>query len=239
MPDEHTENDSRGILHPEGMRAVRELTVGLVHELNNILGVIIGNAHLAQKDLSDAQGIEKYIREIRAAADEGRLLMQELAVLAGVGSRWGRVLSIDEIITQVVSTLDAPVALDLDPNAPSVELHPSLAHDAFVDTVCFMAEAKDVTQLSLGTRVLGGEVQITFEDDGPRPSDQVVAAMFTPFAKLDGRPKVGMRLVKLADLASRSGGRVEASARDPRGLRVTLTLPVVASADGPGVALSE
>ena len=46
MPDEDSAKKGKGILHPEGMRAVRELTVGLVHELNNVLGVIIGNTHL-------------------------------------------------------------------------------------------------------------------------------------------------------------------------------------------------
>ena len=43
----------------EYMRAVRELTVGLVHELNNVLGVIIGNTHLAQKEPTDVAGVEK------------------------------------------------------------------------------------------------------------------------------------------------------------------------------------
>ncbi len=239
MPDDQAENEPRGILHPEGMRAVRELTFGLVHELNNILGVIIGNAHLAQKDPSDSKGIEKYVGELSAAAEEGRVLMQELSVLAGVGSQWGRALSINEVVTQAVSTLDAPVALDLDPGEPSVEIHPSLAHDAIVDSLRFMAESRDVTAISLTTRVLGSEVQILVEDDGPRPSEEDVNAMFTPFAKLQGRPKVGMRLVKLADLASRFGGRVEARPRDPRGLALALTLPLAASADGPGVTLTE
>lgn len=239
MPDEDSAKGRKGILHPEGMRAVRELTVGLVHEVNNILGVIIGNAHLAQKQPTDAASVEKYIGEIRAAAEEGRLLMQELALLAGAGPRGGRAISINEAVAKAVSTLDTPVELGLDGGDPSVEIHPSMAHAALVDAIRFMAEGKDVSSIEVTTRVRGSEVELVFEDDGPSPSEVDIDAIFTPFAKLDKRPKVGMRLAKLADLASRFGGTIAAAARDPGGLRVVMTLPVAASGDGPGVALTE
>lgn len=239
MPDDDAARSGKGILHPEGMRAVRELTVGLVHEVNNILGVIIGNAHLAQKEPTDAVGVEKYVGEIRVAAEEGRVLMQELALLAGAGPRWGRAVSINEAVAKAVSTLDAPVNLGLDGGDPSVEIHPSMAHAALVDALRFMAEGKDVSSIEVTTRVRGSEVELVFEDDGPSPSEGEIDAMFTPFAKLGKRPKVGMRLAKLADLASRSRGRIVAAARVPRGLRVVMALPVAASGDGPGVALTE
>ena len=239
MPDEDSAKTGKGILHPEGMRAVRELTVGLVHELNNVLGVIIGNTHLAQKEPTDVAGVEKYLGEISAAAEEGRILMQELALLAGAGPLWKRAISINEVLANAVSTLDAPVELRLDRSDPSVEIHPSLAHDAFVDAIRFMAEAKETSSIQVTIRVRGSKVELVFEDDGPSPSERDVDVMFTPFAKLDGRPKVGMRLVKLADLASRSGGRAAARLRDPRGLRLTITLPLAASGDGPGVTLTE
>jgi signal transduction histidine kinase len=221
------------------MRAVRELTTGLVHEVNNILGVIIGNAHLARKEPSDAVAVEKYVSEISAAAEEGRLLMQELALLAGGEPRWGRPIPINDAVANAAATLDVPVEVSLDSANPSVELHPSLAHDAFVDAMLFMAEAKDVSSIEVRTRANGSEVELVFEDDGPNPSKGDIEAMFTPFAKLDRRPKVGMRLVRLADLASRSAGHVVATARESGGLRVAITLPVVASGDGPGVTLTE
>lgn len=239
MPDEDSAKGGKGILHPEGMRAVRDLTVGLVHEVNNILGVIIGNAHLAQKQPTDAVSVEKYVGEIRAAAEEWRVLMQELALLAGDGPRWGRAISVNDAVAKAVSTLDAPVELELDGSDPSVELHPSMAHAAVVDAIRFMAEGKDVSAIEVTTRASGSEVELVFEDDGPTPSEGDIDAMFTPFSKLDRRPKVGMRLAMLADLASRFGGRVVAAARDPGGLRVVLTLPVASSGDGPGVALTE
>jgi len=83
---------------------------------------------------------------------------------------------------------------------------------------------------------------LTIEDDGASPSEKELRALFTPFTKLDRRPKVGFELTRLADLASRSGGYVTASVREPHGLRIVLTLPTsngAASGNGPGVPLSK
>ena len=32
--------DGKGILHPEGMQAVRDMAAGIVHEVNNILDIL-------------------------------------------------------------------------------------------------------------------------------------------------------------------------------------------------------
>ena len=76
------ESVAEGILHPEGMRAARDLAVGVVHEINNVLGVIIGNVHLAKKNLGDVSALERYLREVRDAAEEGREVMRQLAQLS-------------------------------------------------------------------------------------------------------------------------------------------------------------
>jgi K+-sensing histidine kinase KdpD len=105
-----------------------------------------------------------------------------------------------------------------------------------------MAKTTAVTSIRVATRVVGAAAALTIEDDGARPSEKELRVLFTPFTKLDRRPKVGLELTKLADLASRSGGYVTAGVREPHGLRIVLTLPVAdgsASGDGPGVPFSK
>jgi C4-dicarboxylate-specific signal transduction histidine kinase len=90
--------------------------------------------------------------------------------------------------------------------------------------------------------VVGSAAALTIEDDGPSPSEKELRGMFSPFAKLKHRPKLGLELTKLADLAFRSEGYITAGAREPHGLRIVVTLPVSppgASGDGPGVPLSQ
>jgi len=242
MDDDRSKPSEKGILHPEGMRAARDLAAGVVHEINNVLGVIIGNAHLAKKNASSQESVEKYISEVRDAAEEGRELMRDLAILAGDESPRPRILSLNDLVNNAASALDTPVELDLSSDDPPVELDLWLAQDALVSAAKFMASARAATWMRIATRVVGSATALTLEDDAGTPSEKELATLFTPFARVDHRPKVALSLTKLADLAARSGGYVTAAVREPRGLRIVLTLPVArvaASGDGPGVALPE
>jgi signal transduction histidine kinase len=240
MAADESQVPGKGILHPEGMQAARDLAAGVVHEVNNILGVIIGNAHLAQKSASNVEALEKYMGEVRDAAEDGRELMRQLAVLAGEASFRARALSLNDLVTNVVSELGTPAELDLSAEDSTVQLDVWMAREALSGVAQFMAQTKAATSLRVATRVVGSAAALTIEDDGASPSEKELCALFTPFTKLDRRPKVGFELTRLADLASRSGGYVTASVRDPHGLRIVLTLPVsngAASGNGPGVPL--
>jgi K+-sensing histidine kinase KdpD len=242
MGDDEPQPPGKGILHPEGMRAVRDLAAGVVHEVNNILGVIVGNVHLARKNTSNSAAFEKYMGEVRDAAEEGRVLMRHLSILAGEQSLRTRPLSLNDLATNAVSGLGGPVKLDLSGDEPTVKLDIWLAQDAISGVVQLMAATKAVTSIRVATRVVRSAAALIIEDDGTNPSDEELRAFFTPFAKIERRPKVGLGLTKLADLASRFGGHVTAGVREPHGLRIVLTLPVVgdpASGDSPGVPLSK
>lgn len=242
MSKDDSQPPEKGILHPEGMQATRDIAAGVVHEINNILGVIIGNAHLAKKNVSDPAALERYMGEVRNAAEEGRKLMRDLAALAGDDSRPTRALSLNDLVSDGVTGLELSATVDLSSGDPVARLNPWLAQDALASVLQFMTATKSVASIRLATRVIGSAAALTIEDDGVSPSDEELHVMFSPFAKLDRRPNVKLGLTKLADLASRSGGHVTASVRDPHGLRIILTLPVVAdepSGDGPCVPLAK
>ncbi|MGD8606502.1 MAG: hypothetical protein PVH21_04370 [Myxococcales bacterium] len=217
--------DGKGILHPEGMQAVRDLAAGIVHEVNNILGVIIGNAHLARKSSSNAAGVEKYVGEVRGAAEEGRELMRSLAILAGQEAIKARSLPLNDLVYTALTGLGARVDFDLSGENPKVKLDLWLAQDALGSVARFMAQSRAVTHIHVATRKVGAAVALTLEDDGASPSARELSALFTPFARIDRRPRAGLALTKLADLASRFGGHVAAATREPHGLRIVLTLP--------------
>jgi signal transduction histidine kinase len=242
MSDDEARSMGRGILHPEGMQATKDVAAGIVHEINNILGVIIGNAHLAKKNASDLPAVEKYVGEVRNAAEEGRELMRDLAAFAGDNPLQTRVLSLNDLVRNAASGLDVAVTLDLNARDPVAQVNLSLAEDALGRLVQFMAATKTVASIRLATRVVGSAAVLTIEDDGVSPSEQDLRTIFTPFAKIDRRPNVKLGLAKMADLAFRSAGFVTAGVREPHGLRIVLTLPVddgARSGDGPGVPLPQ
>jgi signal transduction histidine kinase len=242
MSDDEARSMGRGILHPEGMQATKDVAAGVVHEINNILGVIIGNAHLAKKNASDLPAVEKYVGEVQNAAEEGRELMRDLAAFAGDNPLQTRVLSLNDLVRNAASGLDVAVTLDLNARDPVAQVNLSLAEDALGRLVQFMAATKTVASIRLATRVVGSAAVLTIEDDGVSPSEQDLRTIFTPFAKIDRRPNVKLGLAKMADLAFRSAGFVTAGVREPHGLRIVLTLPVddgAGSGDGPGVPLPQ
>ncbi len=240
--NDRRESEGKGILHPQGMQAARELAAGLVHEVNNILGVIIGNAHLAKKNLSDAEAVERYVGEVRHAAEEGREIMRHLSILAGDHSMRARVLSLNDLAHHGVSAIATPTEVELSIQEPTVRLDLWAAQDALSAVAGFMSATRSVTSIRVATRILGTAAMVTLEDDGPSPTNKELANLFSPFMKLDRRPKTGLSLTKLACLAARYDGHVVAAVREPHGLRVVLTLPMVEGAslgDGPGVPLSK
>jgi len=229
MGDALRPRDGKGILHPEGMRAARDLAAGVVHEVNNILGVVLGNAHLARRNASDSAAVEKYVAEIRAAAEEGRELMRQLGMLASDDSLRARPLSLNDLATNAVSGLPVEVDLDLASSDPMASLDLWLAQECLGSLALFMAESSSVQSVRVVSRVVGDAVALAFEDDGGSLTAKELRSLFTPFAKAERRPKPGIGLSRLADLAARFDGHVIATNREPHGLRVVLTLPVASA----------
>ena len=226
MGDSRRAPDGKGILHPEGMRAARHLAAGVVHEVNNILGVVLGNAYLAKKNASDPASVEKYVAEIKAAAEGGRELMRQLGVLASEESLRARDLRINDLATEAVSSVRVKVDLDLATTDPTVVLDSWLAQECLGALARYMADSSSVQSMRVASRVVGNAVALTFEDDGQSLTAKELRSLFAPFAKAERRPRAGIGLSRLADLAVRFDGHVVATNRKPRGLRVVLTFPV-------------
>jgi signal transduction histidine kinase len=226
MGERGRDPDGKGILHPEGMRAARDLAAGVVHEVNNVLGVVLGNAHLAKKNAADSVLVEKYVHEVRAAAEEGRELMRQLGSMASEDPLRPRSISLNDLATNAVSDLRIDVDLDLAGSDPEVSVDLWLAQESLSALARFMANSSSVQSLRVATRAAGHAVALTFEDDGGSLSARELRTLFAPFSNAERRPKPGIGLARLADLAARYEGHVVATNREPHGLRVVLTLPL-------------
>ncbi len=154
----------------------------------------------------------------------------DLAVLAGEQPLRTRALSLNDLIADAISEVTKPTELDLSAEDPIVQLDVLMAREALTGVSHFMAGTEAVSSIRVATRVVGSAVALTLEDDGASPSAKELSALFAPFTKLDRRPKLGLELTRIADLASRSGGYVTAGVREPRGLRIVLTLPASGNA---------
>lgn len=220
------EEESEGILHPEGMRAVRDLSEGIAHEVNNVLGVIIGNAHLSQKELADDHVAQKFLGEIRSASEAGRTLMKDLGMLTGQRAFRPHVISVNDLLERATGEITASTELDLDQRDPKVLVDLWFTQEAIGSVLAFMAACPAVSVLRATTTSDGSILRLILEDNGPTPSDAELRRLFVPLANISGRPKPLFSLTKLADLAARFEGAVVGVGTEKGGLRIELSLPL-------------
>lgn len=223
---------ARGVRNPEGMRSVRQLATGIAHEVNNILGAIIGNAHLAKGKLDADHPAQAFVTAIRDASEDGRLLMADLGRLASEQTLRKKPTDINDIVARALRDLPDGLSCrtSLGDKLPPVILDPALAVSVVRGVIEFGARSSGPEgQTDVATALVGeGDeqlVEIAVSDEGATLPDDLLETACEPFAELPRRPKVGLRLTRALDLAYRFDGRLDVTSRSPRGLTVTLSFP--------------
>jgi signal transduction histidine kinase len=210
------------------MARAGELTSGIVHEVRNGLGTILGYARLVEQTAAGSD-----------AGMAGRHIREECETLEAVIRRFvdfvkRETLQIDSF--DVVRTLyrvvsresrarpGGHVLLDRLPEALTLRGDEELLERAFENLV---RNARDAASLS-GTVVLGAwneseRVIVTVSDDGPGIPPERRQALRPFFTTRPGGLGLGLpiaqKIVQLHD------GRLELRDRQPHGLEVRLTLP--------------
>jgi signal transduction histidine kinase len=85
-----------------------------------------------------------------------------------------------------------------------------------------------------------GQVRIEVSDDGPGVAAERLPRIFERFYRAGAggsRPGSGLGLAIVAEVTAAHGGTAEAAPASPRGLRITLTLPVDQPATTPATTM--
>lgn len=90
-------------------------------------------------------------------------------------------------------------------------------------------------QVTLACRREPGRMVVTVEDDGPGPADQDLERVFEPFFSTK-KFGTGLGLAVSRKIVEDHGGTLEASRREPRGMRMTVALPLPVAPASPGNA---
>lgn len=77
---EHKRQEQQ-FIETQKIEAIRRLATDVAHDFNDILGVIIGYTGLVKSELRPASPAQKYIEEIRHAAERANVLSQKLLIL--------------------------------------------------------------------------------------------------------------------------------------------------------------
>jgi signal transduction histidine kinase len=232
----------------------RELTGSIVHDVNNMLTVIVATATRLAGELGDAPALHDKATTILEASHRASGLARELLGAARGGALRREAFDIHEAVedaSRLLATTIGPgieVRLRLAARAPTgfgsaLQLQSALlnlglnARDAMPDGGTISITTRDVVldadECRHGPFELapGDDVELVVSDDGAGMDETVARRAFEPFFTTKGAGKgTGLGLVAVRKAVTEHGGAIFVDSQLGRGTTFRLYLPVVARA---------
>ncbi len=232
------------------MEAIGQLTGGLAHDFNNMLGIIIGNLDLLELELHGNDSAQKKVASSLKAALLGADLTKRLLAFARKQNLSPRRINMKTEIEETLPLIervmkgDYHISLSIADNLPEVTIDPSEfenallnlainARDAMPDGGSFLINAKAISFSEEDTRHLGRDfppgdyVRISLTDTGYGIPAEVIDHIFEPFFTTKGKGKgTGLGLAMVYGFIKQSQGHIRIYSEPGHGTVVHIYLPV-------------
>ncbi len=253
----------RMIRQTRRMEAVSTLAQGIAHQMNNVLGVIIGNAELAIEDEIEKRPLGKYLREILDAGITGRDLMKQLLSLNGGIDEARRRIDCKQIIEDSLKLMriSIPNNVRLRQNVQElpcfVNAAPTHLFRATVNlcknalwamkgtggvlTVDLRRVEFDAEELNCHPDLKPGPyIKLRVQDSGCGIAPEIMERIFDPyFSTRDGETGSGIGLAAVYGIVRDHGGGIEVVSELGKGTTFDLYFPALEKIDGDGAPASE
>lgn len=229
------------VLHAERLATIGTLTAGLIHEVNQPIGAILGYAELVKKDAGLSDASRRDLDRVIAASRHLRGMVHKLLdyARASVVSQ-----GLTELNRAVEDALDfvEPCCLSrgvqvirrLDPHLPDLYANPQELCQLVVNLSTNAVRAMpNGGVLTVETGTDGKHLQIAVQDTGVGMPPDVQAKMFEAFFTAnahDGGLGLGLSLVQ--GIVRSYDGTLSVKSAVGEGTRITISLPVEPSRPG-------
>ncbi|PCJ61426.1 MAG: hypothetical protein COA65_00170 [Rhodospirillaceae bacterium] len=236
------------------MDAIGQLAGGIVHDFNNLLGVIIGNLELLEERSHD-EATHNFARRALGAADRGAALTQRLLAFSRKQALEPKPTDLNRLIAGMTELFEHSLAkaieiqtdpgndlwpILIDPNQlESVILNLSLnAQDAMPKGGKLMVSSKNVTIDAKNSKEAdlahGRYVLLTVRDNGAGIPKKNLAHVFDPFfTTKDVGKGSGLGLSVVYGFIRQSNGDVRIESRPGKGTTVKIYLPTTKKKESP------
>ncbi len=205
----------------ETLAAMADMTSGLAHEFNNIIGGIVGRVQLMKMKLKD-EGLSSDLQKVESLALEGAKTVKRIQEFS-LGTKYKSLEPVD--LCQVVESCFLPNRAGwqklADTKRVTVKRKYSFA-EAFVDgsaedleTALTKLIENAVEHSPSNTDVLvtieGDErgLVLAVSDHGPGISDAIKKKVFYPFFSTKNSPRAGLSLATVHGIVIRHGGKID------------------------------
>ena len=227
------------LIQSEKIRVLGDLAEGIVHDFNNILGIITGRAELLLKQAKE-EGLVKGLLLIDQAANDGAEIIRRLREYTKIGQDSIFIkVDLNQILRQVkeltsfkwkdeaqAKGINVSIDMDLKEVVP-IAGNPSELREAFVNLVLNAIEALPKG----GNIILGSEMEEDYvlawvKDNGIGMEEDVKSKIFEPFFTLKGEKGMGLGLTIASGLISKHQGTIAVDSEPGKGTCIRLKFPV-------------
>jgi PAS domain S-box-containing protein len=216
------------------LESLGSLAGGVAHDMNNVLGAILGLASANLEDQAPGTRVHHALATIIKAAERGGKMVKGLLNFARQSPAEERELALNDLLREQVSLLErttlAQVTLDLDLDEGLQPMRGdagALAHAVMNLCVNAVDAMPGGGTLTLRTRnEPGGTVLLAVEDTGTGMPAEVLARALDPFYTTKGLGKgTGLGLAMVFSAVRAHQGDLELQSEPGRGTRVLLRFP--------------
>ncbi|ATE73569.1 PAS domain S-box protein [Lysobacter capsici] len=240
------EEAQKALLQSKKIEAIGRLTLGLSHDFNNLLTVIVNSLDLITIHQKDPERVDRLVQGAQRAADRGMLLTRQLLTFARGQSLAPEIIDASKFVAGAKdlltrsSGLDVHIEFSLADALPAIFVDTTQLEAALLNLVINSRDAfKESGTIRIGTGLIEERpadmeasaaqfVCISVSDDGPGMTDEVLQQAVQPFftTKDVGRGS-GLGLSQAHGFAAQSGGYLLIDTAVGRGTRVSLCFPTV------------
>jgi signal transduction histidine kinase len=233
------------------MEALGNLTGGIAHDYNNMLGVILGYAHLLEEKLKHLPELASYANQIQRAGKRGAKLTADLLSFSKKQPAQQKLCDLNQLVKDgndmLYKTLTARIELKLNlfSGLWPVKIDPGAFEDVLLNmSINAMHAMPNGGTLRISTSNIkllkpaaasvnlaaGDYVSFAMEDNGCGMNAELVANIFDPYFTTKGKEGSGLGLSQVYGFAKSSGGGIDVLSVPGVGSRFTLYFPHEVSA---------
>jgi len=237
----------------EKMEALGILAGGVAHDLNNVLGVIVGYAELLNSEIDEANRLKPHVQNIQTGGERAAAIVQDMLTLARRGVRTEKVVNLNSIINDYQQSLEferlcsfhrnVQIKTELDDNLLNIFGSPVHLSKTIINLVSNAAEAMPqggvLTVTTYNTyldRPIQGyeEIQegeyavLAVSDTGTGIPADSLRHIFEPFytKKVMGRSGTGLGLAVVWGTVKDHEGYIDVHSEEEKGSTFTIYFPV-------------